>query len=538
MMDHKGDSTKRIAAEIAEDSELGHDSATLDLDPARRYKALLSVNNAIVSQTSCENLFNGLAREIRKIFHYDRFSICIYDPDSDSLGMFAMAEGVTVKDIDDGARPLASGPVAQAVITSRRPLIIPDMAKYSHWSTIGQMMEEGLRATMGFPLIARDTVVGTLHFSFKKPPAFIAELSEFLTDLSGQVALAVDNMLNHAKLLEMNARLVQQKSYLLKRVDSKYRMDQFYYSSPTMREIMRQVEIIADSDASVLITGETGTGKDYIAHCIHQLSDRRDAMFVKINCPVLSVGLFESELFGHAKGAYTGAISKRVGRFEMAHTGTVFLDEIGELALPLQAKLLQVLQDKSFERVGESHSIDADFRVIAATNNDLEVAIKEKNFRSDLFYRLNTVTFHIPPLRERTEEVEPLVRRFTHAEAEAMHRVPPIYSDEIIDILKRHSWPGNIRELKNIVSRLIIAFSGKTVLRRDIEPLLNIRPSETNQPAMTLAAMECAHLIKILTETKGVVGGPKGAASILKMPKSTLQYRLRKHGLSPRDFSR
>ncbi len=506
-------------------------------NPASRYKVLLKINNAIVNQTSQENLFRSMAREIRKIIHYDRFSINIYEPDSNSLSWFAMAEGILVKGMDDSSRSLDKGPVARAVVTSRQPLIIPDMSQYSHWHTIRLMMEAGLRATMAFPLIVRDQVVGSLHFSFKDPPEMMDELAQFLVELSGQVALAVDNMLSHLKLISLNASLEQQKRYLLKQVAPQYNPDNFYYSSPAMREIMRQVEIIADSDASVLITGETGTGKDCIARYLHYLSGRRDHLFVKVNCPALSPGLFESELFGHVKGAFTGAYSKRVGRFEMANGGTIFLDEIGELPMLLQAKLLHVLQDRRFERVGDSRSIDVNFRVIAASNNDIQAALREKNFRSDLFYRLNTVSFHLPPLRGRVEEIEPLVRQLTQAQAESIHRVPPIYSGEVMEMMQRHSWPGNVRELKNIISRLIIVFSGKTVTRRDIEPLLNLQQGETCCTPLTLDEMERAHLIKVLNLTKGVVGGKHGAAAILKMPKSTLQYRLRLHGLNPHKFT-
>ncbi|MGC2432608.1 MAG: sigma 54-interacting transcriptional regulator, partial [Desulfobaccales bacterium] len=228
---------------------------------------------------------------------------------------------------------------------------------------------------------------------------------------------------------------------------------------------------------------------------------------------------------------------KRVGRFEMADGGTIFLDEIAELPMPLQAKLLHVLHDQRFERVGDSRPVDVNFRVIAASNNDLHMAIREKTFRSDLFYRLNTVSFHLPPLRERVEEIEPLVRHLTQAQAESIRRAPPFFSREVMDLLKQHSWPGNVRELKNIISRLIIVFSGKTVTRRDLEPLLNLQQGEICSPLPTLDEMERAHLIKVLSLTKGVVGGKHGAAAILKVPKSTLQYRLRIHGLNPHKFT-
>jgi len=403
------------------------------------------------------------------------------------------------------------------------------------------MMQAGLKATMAFPLIARSKVVGSLNFSFKDSPQNIAELAGFLAEISGQVALTIDNMLAHTKLVEMNKNLEQQKHYLVHQADAQYDPAKFYYSSSAMREIMRQVEIVADSDASVLITGETGTGKDYIARYLHHLSAQRDSLFVKINCPALSPTLFESELFGHAKGAFTGADAKRIGRFEMANGGTVFLDEIGELTPQLQAKLLHVLQDRRFERVGDCRPIEVNFRLVAATNTDLQTAIREKSFRSDLYYRLNTVSFHIPPLRERVEEIEPLVHWITQSQSEAMHRVPPVFSVDAMQTLKQHSWPGNVRELRNILNRLLIVCSGKTITRQDLQPLVNCRSVECEtfpSEPLSLSGSERAHLIKVLTLTRGVVGGSNGAAALLKVPKSTLQYRLSKHGLDPQDFAR
>lgn len=505
-------------------------------DSVWRYKRLLELNNAIVNQTTRDGLFRCLAEEIRKILFYDRLTINIYDSASDSLSYFAMAEGIAIKAMDDSPRPLDSASVCRAVVTSRRPMIIPDLTEYGHWDTVRMMMGAGLKATMAFPLIVRSDVVGSLNFAFRETPQNLQEVAGFLTELSGQVALAVDNILSHVKLVHLNTNLEQQKRYLVRNSDLQYHPDNFYYSNPAMREIIRQVEIVAGSDESVLITGETGTGKDHVARYLHHLSGRRDALFVKVNCPALSPTLFESELFGHAKGAFTGADAKRVGRFEMAHGGTVFLDEIGELPVQLQAKLLQVLQDRRFERVGDSRPVDADFRVVAATNSDLGKAITEKTFRSDLFYRVNTISFHIPPLRERVDEIEPLVQWLTRAQSDAMHRAPPVFSAEAREALEHHSWPGNVRELRNVINRLIIVSSGKTVTRGDIEPLLNIRRREPDPAPLGLAAAERAHLIRILTLTRGVVGGKTGAAALLEVPKSTLQYKLQKHGLRPQDY--
>jgi transcriptional regulator with GAF, ATPase, and Fis domain len=508
-------------------------------DHATRYKLLLDINNAIVNQTTRESLFRALAQEIRRIVAYDRFSISIYDPQTKSLEWFAHAEGLRIKSMDGNSRPCAKGPVANSVITSQVPLIIPDMATYSHWPTIRQMMEAGLKATMAFPLLVRNNVVGSLNFSFCATPSDMNELAEFLNELSGQVALSVDNMLAHSRLVNQKTNLEQQRDFLLSDRDNQYNPGDFYYSSPAMREIMRQVELIAKSDASILITGETGTGKGYLARYIHHLSQCSKAMFVKVNCPALAPSLFESELFGHAKGAFTGANTKRLGRFEMANGGTLFLDEIGELPIQLQAKLLNVLQDKTFERVGESRPITVDFRIIAATNSDMEQAIQEKSFRSDLFYRLNTVSIHIPPLRERNDEVVPLLLRLTRAQAKVLHRPPPSFSDEVLEVMQNYNWPGNVRELSNIVNRLIIINSGQHITRRHLSPLLSAHQTEApSRTLMSLAESERAHLIRVLTATKGVVGGKYGATAILKVPKSTLQYRLRKHGVNPNDFAK
>lgn len=502
------------------------------------YKALLQVNNAIVTQTTSAGLFKSLSQSIQKIINYDRFSICIYEAESDTLTWFAVAEGVAVEGLDDSARPLEKGSVARSVIKSGVPIIIRDMGEYEHWPSIKLMMDKGLRSTMAFPLIARGTILGTLHLSFKTVPDDIDSLARFLTELSAQVAIAVDNMLAHTKLMNINASLKQQNQYLIDSGCSDYHGRFFHYSNPAMKRIIEQVETIANSDASVLITGETGTGKDYLANFIHSRSNRRDALFVKINCPALAESLFESELFGHAKGAFTGANAKRVGRFEMANGGTIFLDEIGELSPTLQAKLLHVIQDKKFERVGESRAISADFRVIAATNADLEKAIQEKSFRSDLYYRLNTVSFHMPPLRERVDEIEQLVHQMTRMYVAAMRCDPPQYADDVFLALMRYPWPGNIRELKNIVNRMVIAYHGKRVSARDIEPFLNLRREQgLPQSLATLDDVEREHLVKVLTLTKGVVGGSKGAAKLLQIPKSTLQYKLRKHRLRPTDFS-
>lgn len=301
---------------------------------------------------------------------------------------------------------------------------------------------------------------------------------------------------------------------------------------------MELVQQVAETDVSVLITGETGTGKDLVARHIHEISRRKDNLFVKINCPALASSLFESELFGHVKGAFTGADTSRTGRFEMADGGTVFLDEVGELPAELQAKLLNVMQDRRFEKVGESRSIYANFRVIAATNRDLENEIKAGRFRRDLYYRLNTVSVHLPPLRDRPEDIPLLVRTLNEKEAKKMNRPAPIYTQEVMKRLCGHCWPGNGREIKNLVTRMVILKPGTPITERDIEGLIPpVGGPSSSTKVKPLVEMERLHIEQALMETGGAVGGRNGAARLLGVPRSTLQYRIRKHGLAPRDYA-
>lgn len=506
-------------------------------NPATRYQILLKINNAIITCTTREELFQVLATELRKHFSYDRLSINLYDANSQSLSYFATADGINPEGIScKSSRPLAKGGISRKAIQSRRPVIIGDLTRYTDISSVGSMVKAGLTATMAFPLIIRNRILGTIHFSFRKRPDHMHELAEVLTEVSEQLAIVVDNMLNYTHLKKLNANLLCQKQYLLANTD-KYQQDGFFYASPSMIEIMRLVERVAETEASVLITGETGTGKDYIARYIHNLSPRSDCLFVKINCPDLASSLFESELFGHAKGAFTGADTRRIGRFEMANGGTVFLDEVGDLPANLQAKLLHVLQDRSFERVGDSRPIQANFRVIAATNKELNASIQANQFRKDLFYRLNTVNIHLSPLRERTEDIALLMKKLTEIEANKINRPEPKYTEQAIAVLCQYQWPGNIRELKNLVKRMIILRPNEQITEMDIHKIIDsTNHSEENKTTSTLAEIERRYIENALTKCRGVVGGRNGAARLVGLPRSTFQYRLKKFDLIPKNF--
>ncbi|MFO8090111.1 MAG: sigma 54-interacting transcriptional regulator [Desulfatiglandaceae bacterium] len=511
----------------------------MKFNPITRYQILLQITNAVITRTTREELFKALATELRKHIPYNRLSINLYDHESKSLSYFATADGIAPEGIAcKTRRPLSKGSVTKMVIESGRPVIIEDLTRYRNLSSVGSMVDAGLKATMAFPLVIRSRLLGTIHFSFATPPENMTELKEVLYDISRQVAISVDNMLAYTRLKELNTNLKRRNRYLMSQSPDGEVPDEFVYASKSMSGIMDLVEQVAETDVSVLITGETGTGKDLIARHIHEISRRKDNLFVKINCPALAPSLFESELFGHAKGAFTGAGSSRTGRFEMADGGTVFLDEVGELPAELQAKLLHVIQDRRFEKVGESRSIYANFRVIAATNRDLEKEIQTGRFRQDLFYRLNTVSVHLPPLRDRPEDIPLIVRALTEKQAKKMNRPVSVYTEGAMNRLCGHCWPGNGREIKNLVTRMVILKPGTPITERDIEGLIPpVGGPSSSTKVKPLVEMERLHIEQALIETGGAVGGRNGAARLLGVPRSTLQYRIRKHGLDPRDYT-
>ncbi len=508
-------------------------------DTRAKYELLLNVTNAIITQTNRDELFSALAKELKKVVAYDRLSVYIFDPKEQALSYFATANGVVPRGMENPAgRPLDKASVAQQTINIRKPMIIKDLATVTNFSTVPAMLMAGLRATMAFPLIVRKDILGTMHLSFKKAPDDFEELAEVFTDLSHQVAIAVDNMLAHTRLRNQSVNLEKQKRYLQKQAHHDYLQEKFVFVSEQMGQVVQEVNLVAKSDAPVLITGETGTGKDFLAHYIHDSSLRRESLLVKINCPALASSLFESELFGHSRGAFTGAHDNRIGRFEMAEGGTIFLDEIGDLPLGLQAKLLHVLQDHAFERVGDSRTIRTDFRVIAATNHDLDQAMESGAFRQDLFYRLATVTLQIPPLRERTEDIPVLIERFITEEETNSNMAAPSFDASALDMLCGYGWPGNVRELKNFIRRIFLLKSGKRITETDIGQYIGESRQPCNEDVGSLAEMEKKIIEKALRECGGFVGGKKGAARKLSLPTSTLQYRIKKLGINPKRFVR
>jgi formate hydrogenlyase transcriptional activator len=344
------------------------------------------------------------------------------------------------------------------------------------------------------------------------------------------VAIAVENALAFREIAELKNKLTEEKLYLEDEIRTEHNFEEIVGESPVLKGLLSQVQTVAPTDSTVLITGETGTGKELIARALHNLSSRRDRTFVKVNCAAIPTGLLESELFGHEKGAFTGAIAQKLGRFELADKGTLFLDEVADIPVELQPKLLRVLQEQEFERLGSTRTRHVDVRMVAATNRDLSRMVENGAFRSDLFYRLNVFPLAVPPLRERPEDVATLVRYFAQRYARRMNRHIETVSTETIAALERYHWPGNVRELENLIERAVI-LSPSPVLHI---PVSELKPTPDGRTSglPTLVEAERDHILRALEESKWVLGGPKGAAALLGMKRTTLQSRMQKLGIT------
>jgi formate hydrogenlyase transcriptional activator len=348
-----------------------------------------------------------------------------------------------------------------------------------------------------------------------------------LVQVAQQVAIAVENSLSYQELTETKEKLATENLYLQDEIRSDQNLASMVGESPAFRALMKSAQIVAPTDASVLVLGETGTGKELIARAIHDMSERKKRTFVKVNCPAIPATLLESELFGHEKGAFTGALAQKIGRFELADHGTLFLDEVGEIPLELQSKLLRAIQEQEFERLGSNRTIHVDIRVIAATNRDLKAMVEEGKFRSDLYYRLHVFPIEAPPLRDRKSDIPLLLRYFTQKYAQRMNRQIESIPTTAIKQLTEYNWPGNIRELQNLVERSVILTNGSVLQiampeSRTATEAMPVRGSELSSPGQR------EKILRALKEAKGVVGGPNGAAARLGMKRTTLQSRMKK----------
>ena len=397
------------------------------------------------------------------------------------------------------------------------------------------LLQKGeIRSVCNIPLVVAGRVLGSLNLGSKDAGGFRHEDAAYLQEVGSHVAAALDQAHAYQQIAHLKGRLAQEKNSLESEMND-FRGDDIVGTSAGLKRVLEAASVVARTDATVLITGETGTGKERIARIIHSMSGRKERSFIKLNCAAIPTGLLESELFGHEKGAFTGAVSQKIGRLELADKGTLFLDEIGEIPLELQPKLLRVLQDYEFERLGGTRTIRVNIRLVAATNRDLAQAIDEREFRRDLFYRLHVFPIHLPALRERREDIPLLVRHFVARCAERLGKRITHIPEQVIETMTKWDWPGNIRELENFVERSVILSQNET-LRAPLSELQAEAPAAGIVPDDTLRSREREHIIQMLRQTRGMLSGPSGAAGRLGLKRTTLQYRMQKLGISRADY--
>ena len=494
-----------------------------------RLKLLLELARQTVSNHDLRDVVRALMMSIRSAVSCDGVCIYLESPEEKELQVYAL-DFPGDADFQEGTTILVSETIAGYVVQSARPWSGSREEACAHFPS-QLMLAPGFATGCMLPIPGHRRIVGTLGLVRRQNNPFSEDEIDFLTQVSNQIAIGVENVLACEQIRELKQRLAQESVQVQEEICDEANFEEIVGKSAALRRVLAQVETVAPTDSTVLIYGETGTGKELIARAIHNLSPRDGNAFVKLNCAAIPTGLLESELFGHEKGAFTGAIAQRIGRFELANRGTVFLDEVGEIPLELQTKLLRVLQEREFERLGSTRTIRTDARLIAATNRDLSALVEEQRFRSDLYYRLNVFPIRVPALRERQEDIPLLVRHFVQQFARRMHRGIDTIPSETMSALVRYPWPGNIRELQNLIERAVILSAGP-VLRVPLQDLQSqaIVNSATARP-QTMEEAERAHILATLKETKWVIAGPRGAAARLGMNRSTVQFRMKKLGI-------
>jgi len=515
-----------------------------------RLRVLLDINNVLVTSREFPELFRGIVSALERVVHHDYTSLALLDTATGMLKIHALDfpghQGLLNRET---TVPRDSSPSGQA-IANGLPLLVrgAEFDRYSN-EVIRVLRSEGVQTLCCVPLITHGRAFGTLNLAGRRADAFSPQDVELMRQVAAQIAIAVENALSFEEIETLKNKLAEEKLYLEEEIRSEFNFEEIIGESSVLKRALSQVELAAPAGTTVLLLGETGTGKELFARAIHNRSPRRDRTFVKINCAAIPSGLLESELFGHERGAFTGAINQKIGRFELADRGTLFLDEVGDIPLELQPKLLRVLQEQEFERLGGNRTQRVDVRVVAATNVDLAKLVAQRAFRSDLYYRLNVFPIQIPALRERTEDIPLLVRYFVQRFSRSLNKPVEYIPAEAMDALASYSWPGNIRELENLIERAVLLSPGKE-LRVPLSELRSAAnassnavtgpsssfPSLTSSTSLTssistLEEAERQHILRALRQTQWRIAGPKGAAAILGMKRTTLQARMRKLGI-------
>jgi formate hydrogenlyase transcriptional activator len=514
---------------------------------ADQLRTLLEINNAIITNLSEGALLRSISDAVRSLIPFDRCAIALYKPETDTLRFLALEGPLRSGYFQVGLEVGRSETCGGWAFDHQQPLLRRNLAVEQEFDNDRRLFEEGLRSLCVVPLLLRGKSIGTLSVVSRKQHQYSEGDAQFLQEVAAQVGLAIENMKAYEEIARLKARLEKENIYLREEIRTEHNFEEIVGNSPALLAVLRTVEQVAPTDSTVLVYGETGTGKELIARAIHNLCARRDRALVSVNCSAISAGLVESELFGHVKGAFTGAIERRIGRFELANGGTIFLDEIGELPLETQVKLLRVLQEHEFEPVGSSRTQRVDVRVIAATNRNLQEMVEGGRFRSDLFYRLNVFPLKLPPLRERRSDIPQLLAFYLNRFSKKMGKKVDTVSQRTMEKLMNYPWPGNIRELQNVVERGVILSSGPTLLLdhdlasgsalgregEELEPPTQEPLPATGAPSPlpTLQDVERNHILTALQQAQGVIEGAKGAARILDLHPNTLRHRMEKLGI-------
>ena len=539
---------QRVASQVAVAVDNG-----LNFDAAQKYqkqlarerdrlRVLLEINNILVSSRGLPDLFRGIVSAIERLIHLDYTSLALLEPVSGLLKIYALDfPGGQHLIKPEMAVPRDSSPAGRAIATGETVVARgAELAPYSS-EVLAILRREGIESVCCIPLVNHGRTFGSLNLASRRVDAFTSQDIELLQQIGGQIAIAVENALAFKEIDALKDTLSKEKLYLEEEIRTEFNFEEIVGESPALKRALAQVELAAPAGTTVLVLGETGTGKELIARAIHNLSPRRERTFVKVNCAAIPAGLLESELFGHERGAFTGALSQKIGRFELADRGTLFLDEVGDIPLELQPKLLRVLQEQEFERLGSNRTQRVDVRLVAATNFDLAKQVAERTFRSDLYYRLNVFPITIPALRERREDVPLLVRYFVQKYSRRQNKTVEYVPADAMEALANYDWPGNVRELENFIERAVLLSRGKE-LRVPLAELRNIglaappdspaAPSPASlAPVGTLEEAERQHILRALRQTEWRVAGPRGAAKMLGMKRTTLQARMRKLGI-------
>ncbi|TLY28225.1 MAG: GAF domain-containing protein [Nitrospirae bacterium] len=496
-------------------------------------RLLLEVNNAVVSHLGLDDLFTAVSACLRKVIQHDGSGLVLYDQETRRYRVHVLSFAKNESFIEEGRVESDCRTPASIAITTRKPAVFSEqeLKDLCSESPVAQhLIAEGVKAFCSVPLLYHDRALGALNVGRRREDAFSPEDIGLLSEVAKQIAIAVENAQAYREITELKDKLAKEKLYLEEEIRTEQNFEEIIGESSALKQVLKQVEIVASTGSTVLILGDTGTGKELLARAIHNRSERRGRTFVKMNCAAIPTGLLESELFGHERGAFTGAIAQKIGRFELADGGTLFLDEVGDIPLELQSKLLRVLQEQEFERLGSTKTIRVDIRLLAATNRDLAAMVTDKQFRSDLYYRLNVFPIVSPPLRERREDIPLLVRYFAQKHSRRMNKQIEQIPSETMAALSRYHWPGNVRELENLIERAVILSPGVELH----VPLAELKAParEGAQPVTTLEAAERDHIVRALQVANWVIGGPTGAAAKLGMKRTTLQSKMQKLGIS------